>query len=319
MAEYFLFLAKVFTLLLAVVAGVAVIAHLMRRQRPRYDGRLEIKHVNRKYERLADAVQSAALPRRDVRRVHAARKKALKAHDASTPRPRLFVVDFHGDIRGTAVASLREEITAILLSARPGDSVLLRLESGGGQVHAYGLAASQLTRLKSAGILLTVSVDKVAASGGYLMACVADRIVAAPFAIVGSIGVVAAFPNFNRALKRNDVDFEQFTAGRYKRTVTMFGENSEADREKFQSELEDVHRLFQDFVRTNRPSVDIETVATGEHWYGTRALELGLVDELRTSDDLLLDARDRFEILELVQHRERQMASWFREFLEQRL
>ncbi|MGE3841658.1 MAG: protease SohB [Vicinamibacterales bacterium] len=319
MAEYFLFLAKVVTLLLAVVTALAVSVRLMRRQRPRYDGRLEIKHVNRRYERLADAVQSAVLSRRDARRAHAARKKSLKVRDAATPRPRLFVVDFHGDIRGTAVASLREEITAILLSAREGDSVLVRLESGGGQVHAYGLAASQLTRLKSAGVRLTVAVDKVAASGGYLMACVADRIVAAPFAIVGSIGVVAAFPNFNRALKRNDIDFEQFTAGRYKRTVTMFAENSDADRDKFQSELEDVHHLFQEFVKTNRPSVDIDAVATGEHWYGTRALTLGLVDELRTSDDLLLDARERFEILELIQHRERQMASWFREFLEQRV
>lgn len=317
--DYVLFLAKVVTLVVAFVAAIAALSLLLRRSRPRHDGRLEVKHVNRKYDRMADTVRSALLSRRETKRLLTARKKEEKQSSKTTApsvRPRLFVIDFHGDIRGSAVASLREEITAILLAARPEDAVLLRLESSGGQVHAYGLAASQLSRLKTAHIQLTVAVDKVAASGGYLMACVADRLIAAPFAVVGSIGVVASFPNFNRVLKRNDIDVEQFTAGRYKRTVTMFGENSEADREKFRAELEDVHLLFQSFVRANRPALDLDKVATGEHWYGIRAHDLGLVDEVRTSDDLLLEARDEYEILQLVHHRERELASWLRTVMQ---
>ncbi|NJN48183.1 MAG: protease SohB, partial [Candidatus Competibacteraceae bacterium] len=172
----------------------------------------------------------------------------------------------------------------------PRDEVVVRLESAGGLVHAYGLAASQLARIKERKIGLTVAVDKVAASGGYLMACVADRIMTAPFAVVGSIGVVSQLPNFNRLLKKHDIDFELLTAGEYKRTMTLFGENTDKARLKFQEELEETHRLFKEFLRTYRSQLDLDRVATGEHWYGTQALELKLVDELRTSDDFLLEA-----------------------------
>ena len=144
------------------------------------------------------------------------------------------------------VESLREEITAIISIANPSkDKVLIRLESGGGVVHGYGLAASQLQRIKSAGIPLSVAIDKVAASGGYMMACVADEILAAPFAIVGSIGVIAQIPNFNKILKKNDVEFEQITAGEFKRTLTLFGENTDKAREKFREEIEQTHDLFK--------------------------------------------------------------------------
>jgi serine protease SohB len=209
------------------------------------------------------------------------------------------VLDFDGDIRASAVEHLREEISAVVQVARSEDEVLLRLESQGGMVRTYGLAASQLCRLKSAGIRLTASVDEVAASGGYMMACVAERIIAAPFAIIGSIGVVGQLPNFNRFLKEHNVDFELHTAGQYKRTLTLFGENTDAARDKFQEELEDTHKLFKSFVSENRPQLEIEMVATGEHWYGTRALERKLIDIIQTSDDYLLAAskdRDIFEI-----------------------
>ena len=209
------------------------------------------------------------------------------------------MLDFDGDIRASAVEHLREEISAVVQVARPEDEVVLRLESQGGMVHTYGLAASQLRRLKSAGIRLTVSVDEVAASGGYMMACVAERIIAAPFAIIGSIGVVGQLPNFNRLLKEHNVDFELHTAGQHKRTLTLFGENTDAARDKFQEELEDTHKLFKSFVTENRPQLEIEMVATGEHWYGTRALERKLIDIIQTSDDYLLAAskdRDIFEV-----------------------
>jgi serine protease SohB len=212
----------------------------------------------------------------------------------------VFVLNFHGDIRASALASLREEVTAVLTVAQPEDEVMLRLESSGGLVHAYGLAAAQLLRIRDRRLKLTVAVDKVAASGGYLMACVADRIIAAPFAILGSIGVIAQLPNFNRLLKKHDIDYEQFMAGEYKRTVTLFGENTDKGRHKFQEEIEATHALFKDFVRNHRPQLDLDQVATGEYWYGTRALEHRLADELRTSDDYLLDASAGAEVYEVT-------------------
>ncbi|WP_105104394.1 protease SohB [Microbulbifer pacificus] len=223
----------------------------------------------------------------------------------SGARKRLFVVHFDGDIKASALSNLREEITAILQVAQPEDEVVVCLESPGGMVANYGLAASQLARVRTAGVRLTIVVDKVAASGGYMMACVADRILAAPFAMLGSIGVVAQLPNFHRLLQRNDVDFELFTAGEYKRTVTMFGENTPEGKEKFQSDLDEIHTLFQHFVSEYRPQLDVTKVATGEVWFGQRALDLALVDELKTSDEYLT-SRARDADLYQVEYKERQ-------------
>jgi len=202
---------------------------------------------------------------------------------------KIFVLDFKGDIQASAVENLREEITLILATAKAGrDRVVVRLESPGGMVHGYGLAAAQLVRLRDAGFHLTICVDKVAASGGYMMACIANEIIAAPFAIVGSIGVVAQVPNFNRLLKQHNVDFELYTAGQYKRTVTMFGENTPEGKAKFEEELQQTHVLFKHFVEKYRPQLNVDKVATGEHWYGEDALDLNLVDKLQTSDEYLL-------------------------------
>ena len=212
---------------------------------------------------------------------------------------RLFVINFDGDVEASAVENMREEITAVISAADKNDQVLIRLESPGGMVHSYGLAASQLSRIKAANLKLIISVDQVAASGGYMMACVADEILAAPFAIIGSIGVVAELPNFHRLLKHNKVDYEQHTAGEYKRTLTMFSENSEAARTKFKQELEETQELFKQFITNNRPSLDIDKVATGEHWYGTQAIDLGLIDKIQTSDDYIVNMaqdKDVFEI-----------------------
>ena len=218
-------------------------------------------------------------------------KRQVKKH--------LFVLDFDGDIKATPVDKMREEISALLTLATENDEVLVRLESGGGAVHAYGLAASQLQRIRDHRIPLTVAVDRVAASGGYLMACVADKVIAAPFSIIGSIGVLAQIPNFNKLMKKNDIDFEQLTAGKYKRTLTLLGENTEEARQKMQEELEEVHDQFKDFVGSRRPDMDIEEVATGELWLGERALQLGLVDDLRTSDDYLMSQRENASLIQL--------------------
>jgi serine protease SohB len=211
----------------------------------------------------------------------------------------MFVINFDGSPMAKEVDALRREITAVLCVAKEGDEVLVNVESGGGVVHGYGLAASQLQRIKDKGLKLTISIDKVAASGGYMMACVADKIISAPFAIVGSIGVIAQIPNFNKVLKKNDIDFEMHTSGEFKRTLTLFGENTDEGRTKFRSELEEVHQMFKDFVLENRKNIDIKKVATGEYWYGKKALELDLVDDIQTSDDFLLKANDDYKLYRL--------------------
>lgn len=284
-AEYGLFLLKVVTVVVGIVVVIVVVASAGRKAT--HEG-LEVENLNKKHESLVETLQSAVSSKDQVKKAAKKKKKKDKA-DAKdeTKRPRSFVIDFKGDLKASGVPSLREEVSAILDVAMADDEVIVRLENHGGVVHEHGLAASQLARIRDHDICLIVCVDKVAASGGYLMACVATKIYAAPFAILGSIGVLAQIPNFNRMLDSHGVEFEQITAGKYKRTVTMFGENTDEDRAKLKEELEDVHSLFKDAVTKYRPDMDIEKIATGEHWYGTRALELGLADEIRTSDELL--------------------------------
>jgi len=295
--DYGLFLAKTLTIVLAFGALLIV---LVRSRRGRHtDGdRIEVIDLNGKYREIARVLKQASLPRKDLIRMLKRDRKERKRREkgGGGERRRIFVVDFHGDIKATEVASLREIVTGILMEAREGDEVLVRLENAGGMVTEHGLAASQLARVRQRKVALTVSVDKVAASGGYLMACVAQRIIAAPFAVVGSIGVVAQLPNFHRMLERGGVDFELHTAGEYKRTLTLFGENSDAGRQKLREQLEETHALFKAFIQEYRPDVDLGRVATGEYWHGTRALELGLVDEVKTSDDYLMDASDNSDI-----------------------
>lgn len=311
--EYGLFLVKFGTVVAALAAIAFLVAMLKMRNRAAEDGHLEVKHINQKFDHAKLMLESATLPKESFKKAEKAHKEKLKKAEksAAEDRKRIFVVNFKGDIRADEVASLREEISAILTTAANGDEVLAILESGGGTVHGYGLGASQLKRIRDKSITLTVAVDKVAASGGYMMACVADRIIAAPFAVIGSIGVLAQVPNFHKLLKKYDIDFEQISAGKYKRTLSLFGENTEADREKLRAELEETHDLFKQFVRENRAQVDVEKISTGEHWLGTKALELGLVDELRTSDDYLVAAVETADIYEIRYARKRSVMEKF--------
>jgi serine protease SohB len=285
LSEYGLFLLKAVTIVVAIIVVIGVASATGRKAG---NEGLEVESLNEKYKTQAAALRQAVMQKSDRKKAAKAEKKRNKenAKDAAS-RPRSFVIDFKGDLKASAVPSLREEVSAILDVAGADDDVILRLENHGGVVHEHGLAASQLARIRERGIPLTVCVDKVAASGGYLMACVASKIYAAPFAILGSIGVLAQIPNFNRLLDSHGVDFEQVTAGKYKRTVTMFGENTDEDRAKLKEELEDVHTLFKSAVSQYRSDLDLEKVATGEHWYGTRALQLGLADEIKTSDEVI--------------------------------
>lgn len=305
--QYGLFLAKIVTVVVAIAVIAVLIINLSQRKRQR--GELRITNLSEQHKEMQEDLAVALLDGPQQKLWHKAQKKKLKLEakaakakakqgEAETNhKPRVWVIDFKGSMDAHEVASLREEVTAVLTVATPQDQVVVRLESPGGVVHGYGLAASQLQRIRDKQIPLTVAVDKVAASGGYMMACVANKIVAAPFAILGSIGVVAQIPNLNRFLKNKDIDIELHTAGQYKRTLTLLGENTDEGRQKFREELNETHHLFKDFVKEMRPSLDIDRVATGEHWYGSQAQEKGLVDEVGTSDELLLGLMDGRDVI----------------------
>ncbi|CUS49567.1 MAG: serine protease SohB [Idiomarinaceae bacterium HL-53] len=286
-SDYGVFLLKTMTIVFALVFVIGMVANAAQRQKSS-EGELQVDNLT---EGLRDTVNDMRLSLASGKAKKQLAKTLKKNKEGKgEPKGRLFVIDFKGSIDAKEVECLRKEVTAILGVADKQDEVLVKLESPGGMVHGYGLAAAQLKRLRDNDLKVTIAVDKVAASGGYMMACVGHEIVSAPFAVVGSIGVIAQIPNFHKVLKKNDIDFEQITAGEYKRTLTMFGENTDKGREKFKEEIEGIHTMFKKFVKENRDSIDIDAVATGEVWYGQEALEKGLVDRIATSDDLLLDA-----------------------------
>lgn len=302
-SQYALFLAEAVTLVVAVIALVAAVVVLSRRK-ARHPGDIAVTDVNRQLEAAGDRIEAARLGKPAYKQLIKQRKAERKARQQQTDAaPCTYLIDFKGDIRASAISALREEVTAILQVAQPGDAVLLRLESPGGMVNRYGLAAAQLLRLRDAKLPLTAMVDTVAASGGYLMAAAADRIVASPFALIGSIGVIAQIPNFHRWLQARNIDWEQFTAGQYKRTVTVFGENTDDGRAKLREELEEIHTRFRDFVHERRAQLNMDKVGTGEAWLGSQALELGLVDELATSDDIIRAAARQGRVLQVSYQR----------------
>ena len=302
--EYGLFFAKAVTVLLAIISVILIIAGSVNSKK-QDDNNIDIENINDKLDDLKLQLESEILSKDEYKAQQKAKKKEKKLEkkqkksEEEKERTKLFIVRFEGDMHASEVDTLRDVITAILTVAKEGDEVLVVLESCGGIVHNYGLGASQLARIKSKNLKLTVAVDLVAASGGYMMACVADKIIAAPFAVLGSIGVLAELPNFYRILKKHDIDIEHHTAGEYKTTLTMLGQNTDKARQKFKEELEDTHQLFKSFVKDNREVIDIDNIATGEHWYGTKALELKLIDELKTSDDYILDSREDKDIFEV--------------------
>jgi len=297
-SQYILFLVETLTIVLSIALGlVIVIAAAAKSKGEMNEDKLKIKNLNKKYKEQVNKLKEKVLSKKEYKDLL---KKEKSSKDKKKSKSKLYVIDFNGDIKASDVENLRKKVNLIILSADPKkDEVLLRLESPGGMVHTYGLAAAELARLRDKNFKLTISVDKVAASGGYLMASTATKIIAAPFAIVGSIGVIAQIPNFNKFLEKHNVDFEQHTAGEYKRTLTVFGKNTDEGRAKFKEELEETHHLFKNYLETYREQLDVPKVATGEHWYAKQAIEFNLVDEILTSDDYILDALDKFEIFSI--------------------
>lgn len=299
LAEYASFLAKTVTLVVAILVVLVTLAALRGRGR-KTAGQLQVSKMNEFYKGLRDKLEQSLLSKDQLKSLRKQQAKVDKKQKKQPQeKPRVFVLDFEGDIKASATESLRHEITALLTLTTPADEVVLRLESGGGMVHSYGLASSQLARIRQAGIPLTICIDKVAASGGYMMACIGQKIISSPFAILGSIGVVAQLPNVNRLLKKHDIDYEVLTAGEYKRTLTVFGENTEKGREKFQQDLDITHQLFKNFVAQYRPQLEIDQIATGEVWLGVAAVDKLLVDELKTSDEYLSERAKQAQLFHL--------------------
>lgn len=306
--QFGLYLAETITLVVAILIVISAIIGMGGKNKGSKH-KLTIKPLNKRYKELTMRIHEKTLDKKQRKALTKAEKeqqktekKADKKQTELPPTPSLFVIKFNGDMKASQVNALREEVTAVLLARQPNDEVCVIVTSPGGVVPGYGLAASQLARFKAAGIKLTVAVDQVAASGGYMMAAVADEIIAAPFAIIGSIGVVMQLPNFHRLLDKNHIDYEQITAGQYKRTLTVFGENTDEDREKTQQDVNDVHDLFKQHIKQYRQDMDIDRLATGEYWYGTKALSLKLIDRIQTSDDFLMEKQDDFNLFE-IQHK----------------
>ncbi|EKD54325.1 MAG: hypothetical protein ACD_60C00094G0005 [uncultured bacterium] len=298
----FIFTTKALIIVVLLLFLLIGIVAILTRGKEKLSGKIQIKHLNKKYQDIREGLLEKILPKKQFKKIHKESKKAEKTEKelaGKNPKKHIFIINFNGDIKASAVTSLREEITAVLGIATREDEVVVKIESAGGMVHAYGLAASQLLRIRKQHIPLTVIVDKMAASGGYLMACVANKIIAAPFSIIGSIGVIVQLPNFHRLLKEKHVDFEQLTAGNFKRTITLFGHNTEEGRKKMLEEIEDIHGLFKNLIQEYREDIDIQKVSTGEHWVGSQALNLKLIDELGTSDDYLLSQSKHAELYEI--------------------
>ncbi len=313
-----LFASKAF-IVFFVLAGLVLVVTLAA-TKSQFKLELEFKDLNEKYEDLKHQLQNFLLSKAELKEVAKAEKKKLKEKKKTqTSPPRLFVLQFKGDTKASQVEQLREEISAILSTSRPLDEVLVKVESPGGVVHGYGLAAAQLLRLRNAGLKYTVSVDQVAASGGYLMACTAHKIICSPFGIVGSIGVVAQVPNFHKLLKKNDVEYREYTAGDYKRTVSVLGEITEKGEKKFLEQLEDTHGLFKSFVGEFRPQMDLSKVATGEYWFGKQAKDLGLVDELLTSDEFILNHLSSHRVIEIEKKEKKKIGDRISDILGQSL
>lgn len=325
--EYGLFLAKAITIVVAVlvvVGGVAASSMASKSGRKNEEQPdVKVVNLNERYEDMEETLKASVIDKEELKALAKSEKKKAKAEkkaakerakksqdsDADAERKkRIYVLDFDGDVHASQVEGLRQVVSAVLTMATKEDEIVLRLESPGGQVHGYGLASSQLVRIVDAEIPFTICVDKVAASGGYMMACTAQKILAAPFAILGSVGVVAELPNFNRALKKYDVDYNVYTAGEYKRTVTVMGENTEEGERKFKEELEETHQLFKQHVGKYRPSLDVDKIATGEHWYGSQALDLGLIDEIATSDEYLFKQRNDAKLYSISLEHKRTLA-----------
>lgn len=315
------FTLKSLVLGLVIFGGLlAIIAASLKQKKSGKE--IEVQNLSEKSKKRQLQIKAKLLPAAEFKKTLKSEQKKMKKERKSRDhhKPRLFVLEFEGDVRATQTEELREQITSLLSVSDPStDQVLVTIESPGGMVHGYGLGAAQLLRIRDKGIRLVAAVDKVAASGGYLMASVANEIIAAPFAVVGSIGVIAQVPNLNRLLKKHDIDYEEVTSGKYKRSVSFLGEITPDGRRHFEKKIEGTHDLFKQFVKDLRPQLNLEEVANGDHWYGKEAVALGLVDRLQTSDDFISQFIESHQVIKLTSPEKKNLVQKVSQAAEQSL
>lgn len=238
------------------------------------------------------------------------KSSSRKSGDEKTGEPgKVAVLKFKGDIRASARFAFAKLVDEVVLNAREFKEVVVVVESPGGGVSEYGMLFAELERMRKCeeNFQLTVVVDTVAASGGYLMSLPAHKILAAPFAMVGSIGVVSFIPNIRELLEANKIKPRTFTAGDFKRTVTLTDEGDEKSAEQYKQQLALIHEQFKQALKKYRPQVELEKVATGEAWLASTTVEkeLQLVDGLNTSHALLLEMNQSFDLVEYSSKAER--------------
>lgn len=288
LTSYAIFFLKIITIIILLLTTIIICLILITNKDNNY---IKIKNINKKYITLKKLFLSKISKKIE-------RKNLIKEENL-TKTKNLFVLHFNGDINASDINNLKDILSIIILNKTHVDEVLIKLTSNGGIVTNYGLAASQLKRLKNENINLTISIDTIAASGGYMMACVANKIIASHFSIIGSIGVLGIIPNINKILTKNNIEIEYHTSGKYKKTLSIIGENTEIGRKKFIESLENTHFLFKNFVKENRSQINIEEIATGEYWYGVDALKLNLIDKIQTSDEYIIENLNNANIYEI--------------------
>lgn len=225
-----------------------------------------------------------------------ARNKLSRARPASGKVTA--VLRFEGDTMATGRQDFARMVDEVLHNKERIQRVIVVVNSPGGGVSVYGQMFAGMERMRNAGVDVTACVDTYAASGGYLMSVPAQRIIAAPFAMVGSIGVVSEFMNFNKLLRRLGVEPMTITAGELKRTVTPLSEVTEENKAAYKAQLEAIHRQFIAVVKKYR-EVDADRVCTGNHWTAAESVELklNLVDGLATSQEYLFEANQTEDLV----------------------
>jgi serine protease SohB len=292
LANYTIFFLKITTIIILLLLTLIMCLIIIKNKDNKY---IKIKNINKKYITFKKLFLSEILKKTEKKQII----KNINEEEKITKTKNLFILNFNGDINASDINNLKDILSVIILNKKYVDEVLIKLTSNGGIVTNYGLAATQLKRLKNENINLTISIDTIAASGGYMMACVANKIIASHFSIIGSIGVLGIIPNINKILNKNNIEIEYHTSGKYKKTLSIIGENTEIGRKKFIESLENTHFLFKNFVKENRSQINIEEIATGEYWYGIDALKLNLIDKIQTSDEYIMENLNTTQIYEI--------------------
>lgn len=252
------------------------------------------KNLSNEYSSIEDSYDSVLINKPIV-------DKSINLNDVvQEGAHNVFVIDYVGSMMASEVVYLTAKIDAIILKSNKDDEVVINITSPGGAVSGYGLVASQIKRLKTAGLKITATVDTVAASGGYMAAVVSDEIIAAPFAMVGSIGVVANVMIYEELLKNIGIQTNVYTSGDSKRTVVPSRVPNAEEEAKLEAQLEEIHSRFKDHVLSFRPDIDEDKVFTGQAFLAADAINFGLVDKIGTSDELLLNLyKDGHRLIEV--------------------